>query len=448
MSDQLYTGSWWRSEITTEPNTTEEHKEVASSASPTEPSLVKSFDEMGLADDVLRGVYAYGFENPSRVQQQSIVPIIAGHDAIIQSQSGTGKTAAFAIALLQRLDYSLGNSNTNDTNLSASNKQQASVQVIVLTATRELATQLFRVIEALATYTPAKVQLIAGGTSVREDILGLRENAPHVVVGVGGRVYDLIQRHALDCTRVSMLVLDEADELLSSQKKSLAGDLVLALPTTAQIVLFASTLRREHVETACKAVKSPLIIRVKKRDLSLEGIRHAFLPCSLRLDEATGDERKLEALKSVWEYICHAHTIAFCTTKKVTEWVRQELLAADFTSSFFHGDLEQSQRTATLQEFRTGACSFLFSTDALARGLDVPSCGLIINYDLPLQAENSYDQYYLRAGRSGRFGRKGLVLNLVLRSDEMSFLEQVQRRYGFQLDEISLNNLRVLANLL
>lgn len=442
---EQYNGDWWRQAVERVPvQEAAPEKEVYNE----EVVCVNSFDDMGLSDNVLRGIYAYGFETPSQVQQIAIVPILNGRDVVIQSHSGTGKTAAFAIPALQKIDYSLDKPNKNK----ESNKSP--VQVIILTSTRELASQIFSVVQSLADYTAARVQLCAGGNSVRDDILGLRNNAPHIVVGVGGRVLDMMNREAvLDPSQVSLLVIDEGDDLLSASKAPLMGDIVMSLPTSCQIAVFGSTLRSEHVKTANKAAKDPLVWRVKKSELFLEGWRHFIIPCNAKCEPSSDDyaSERLEALIQLFTRISFAQAIVFCTKKKTAEWLDENMKKANFSSNVHHGDLDSSERMRVLKLLRSADIRFLIATDALARGIDLHTVSLVINFDFPPDASNKtcLDMYYHRAGRAGRFGRRACVLNLVASPNDMNYLENLRSRYSLQpFEEIPLDQTERLSQYL
>jgi translation initiation factor 4A len=370
---------------------------------------IESFDDLGLKDELLRGIYAYGFEKPSTIQQRAILPIIKGREVIAQAQSGTGKTATFAISLLQKIDAS-----------------QRNCQALVLAPTRELAVQIQRVVMALGDYMNAQCHACIGGTNVREDMQKLQAGV-HVVVGTPGRVFDMINRGALRVDNLKMFILDEADEMLSRGFKQQIYEVFQLVPPTVQVVLLSATLPEDVLEVSKSFMNKPTHILVKRDELTLEGIRQFYVA----VDK---DEWKLETLCDLYATLQVFQCVIFCGSKKRVDWLTEQLTQRDFTVSAMHGDMEQKERDVIMKEFRSGSSRILITTDLLARGIDVQQISLVVNYDLPISKEN----YIHRIGRSGRFGRKGVAINFVT-NDDAPKLKEIEQFYHTQIEEMPVN---------
>ncbi|ORZ33677.1 putative eukaryotic translation initiation factor eIF-4A subunit [Catenaria anguillulae PL171] len=335
-----------------------------------------TFDDMGLKEDLLRGIYAYNFEKPSAIQQRAIMPVIKKRDVIAQAQSGTGKTATFSISILQRIDTAA-----------------RECQALVLSPTRELATQIQSVLLALGDYMNVQVHACIGGTSIGEDIRKL-DHGQHVVSGTPGRVFDMIKRNHLRTRHIKMLVLDEADELLNQGFKEQIYDIYRLLPPGTQIVVVSATLPQEVLELTGKFMTDP--IRVLQFFIAVEK-----------------EEWKFDTLCDLYDTLTITQAVIFCNTRRKVDWLTGKMREANFTVSSMHGDMPQKEREAIMSEFRMGSSRVLITTDVWARGIDVQQVSLVINYDLPLNRE----VYLHRIGRSGRFGRKGVAINFATNDD-------------------------------
>ncbi|KAK2406447.1 eukaryotic initiation factor 4A-10 [Trifolium repens] len=368
-----------------------------------------SFDAMGLQENLLRGIYAYGFERPSAIQQRGIVPFCKGLDVIQQAQSGTGKTATFCSGILQQLDYGL-----------------VQCQALVLAPTRELAQQIEKVMRALGDYLGVKVHACVGGTSVREDQRILQAGV-HTVVGTPGRVFDMLRRQSLRSDCIKMFVLDEADEMLSRGFKDQIYDIFQLLPGKIQVGVFSATMPPEALEITRKFMNKPVRILVKRDELTLEGIKQFYV----NVDK---EEWKLETLCDLYETLAITQSVIFVNTRRKVDWLTDKMRSADHTVSATHGDMDQNTRDIIMREFRSGSSRVLITTDLLARGIDVQQVSLVINYDLPTQPEN----YLHRIGRSGRFGRKGVAINFVT-LDDARMLADIQKFYNVSVEELPSN---------
>ncbi|KAL7411464.1 ATP-dependent RNA helicase eIF4A [Mrakia frigida] len=410
-----------------------------------------SFDNMELKPELLRGVYAYGFERPSAIQQRAIIPVVKGHDVIAQAQSGTGKTATFSISILQKIDVSI-----------------KSPQALILAPTRELAQQIQKVVIALGDYMSIDCHACIGGVNVREDMAKLAEG-PHVIVGTPGRVFDsssfflpslhpfplcsressnvsatdrkgmqlltscllcppsVINRRALKTDHVKMFCLDEADEMLGRGFRENIYDTFQLLPQETQVILLSATMPQEVLEVTKKFMRDPIRILVKKDELTLEGIRQFYIAVEK-------EDWKLDTLSDLYETVTITQAVIFCNTKRKVDWLTEKLTAREFTVSAMHGEMQQSEREVIMKEFRSGSSRVLIATDLLARGIDVQQVSLVINYDLPTSKEN----YIHRIGRGGRFGRKGVAINFVT-TEDVPMLRELEKFYNTQVDEMPLN---------
>jgi len=372
-------------------------------------SVCPTFDAMGLNENLVRGIYAYGFEKPSAIQQRAIVQIIKGRDVIAQAQSGTGKTATFSIGVLQSLDIS-----------------SRETQALVLSPTRELAQQIQKVILALGDYQNVTCHACVGGKSVSEDIRQL-DNGVHVVSGTPGRVFDMISRHSLRTRNIKMLVLDEADEMLNLGFKEQIYDVYRYLPPATQVVLVSATLTPDVLAITKKFMNSPVRILVKRDEITLEGIKQFFVAVEK-------EEWKFDTLCDLYDTLTITQAVIFCNTRRKVDWLTDRMRKNNFTVSSMHGEMPQNERDEIMKAFRSGESRVLITTDIFARGIDIQQVSLVINYDLP----NNRELYIHRIGRSGRFGRKGVAINFV-KNEDIRILRDIEQFYATQIDEMPMN---------
>ncbi|CAD5228256.1 unnamed protein product [Bursaphelenchus okinawaensis] len=371
--------------------------------------VYEKFDQMNLKEELVRGIFSFGFEEPSAIQQRAIVPCCSGRDVIAQAQSGTGKTATFSISVLQRVD-----------------EKKDKVQALIMAPTRELAQQIQIVIRALGDYLKVKVHACIGGTNVRDDQRKL-ESGVQIVVGTPGRVADLIQRNALKTEDICMFVLDEADEMLSRGFAEQIRDVFKSMPSTVQSVLLSATMPAEVLDVTKSFMIDPIRILIKKEELTLEGIRQFYI----KIDE---EAWKFDTLCDLYDTVNITQAVIFCNTRRKVEDLSEQMKNKKFTVSSMHGDMDQSDRDIIMREFRSGSSRVLISTDLLARGIDVQQVSVVINYDLPANREN----YIHRIGRSGRFGRKGVAINFATTQD-CRLIKEIEEYYNTQIDEMPSN---------
>jgi len=387
-------------------NEDDEHMDLETSV---DVKAYTTFASMGLREDLLRGVFAYGFEKPSAIQQRAIVPIITGRDVIAQAQSGTGKTATFSLSILQSVDTTL-----------------RETQALVLSPTRELAQQIQKVGLALGDFMNVQIHSCIGGTNVGEDIKKL-ENGVHIVAGTPGRVFDMISRKSLRTRNIKMFVLDEADEMLGRGFREQIYDIYRYLPPATQVVLVSATLTPDVLEMTKKFMTDPIRILVKRDELTLEGIKQFFVAVEK-------EEWKFDTLCDLYDTLTITQAVIFCNTRRKVDWLTEKMRKANFTVGSMHGEMPQSERDEIMNSFRKGENRVLITTDVWARGIDVQQVSLVINYDLP----NTRENYLHRIGRSGRFGRKGVAINFV-KSDEIRILRDIEQFYSTQIDEMPMN---------
>lgn len=285
---------------------------------------------MGLSEDLLRGVFAYGFERPSAIQQRAILPILKGRDVIAQAQSGTGKTATFSIGMLGSIDTSLRDA-----------------QALILSPTRELATQIQSVVLALGDYMNVQCHACIGGTSIGEDIRRL-EHGQHVVSGTPGRVFDMIKRRSLRTKNIKMLILDESDELLTMGFKDQIYDIYRYLPPATQVVLVSATLPHDVLEMTTKFMTDPVRILVKRDELTLEGIKQFFVAVEK-------EDWKFDTLCDLYDTLTITQAVIFCNTRRKVDWLTEKMKENNFQVSSMHGEMQQKERDSIMSEFRQGS---------------------------------------------------------------------------------------------
>ena len=367
----------------------------------------ESFDEMNLKDDLIRGVYSYGFENPSKIQQLAIVPMSKHTDILAQSQSGTGKTGAFVIGSLSVVDISI-----------------KAPQVLVLCPTRELSQQTERVAKALGPYMNLKVLSATGGNQLRNDISTLKAGA-QFIVGTPGRIFDLIRRGDLSVEHIKYVILDEADQMLedlfAEQIKAILDN---KFPSTTRLALFSATMPQNVIEIAEHYLSNPARMLLPPDEVTLDGIKQYFV-------ELEREDWKLPVLLDLYQQIAVNQALIYVNKRQKAEWLAKQLSAQGFTLEYIHGEMEVGERKKRMDDFRSGTVRVLISTDLLARGIDVQQVSLVVNYELPIQREN----YVHRIGRSGRYGKKGVAVNLVY-GDERNTLKEIERHYSTTISEL------------
>jgi len=381
-------------------------------------SEIKNWDELELDTKLLRGIFAYGFEKPSPIQQKAIKPIIEGRDVIAQAQSGTGKTATFTIGALQRI-----------------NLTEHKTQVLILSPTRELATQTSNVISNIGCFLEGlKIQTIFGGTSIEEGSSFSSKNVPHIICGCPGKVFDMMRKDRISSINIKLIILDEADEMLSTGFKEQVYNIFQYLDPNVQVCLLSATLPSETSNIIQKIMRNPIKISVKLEQLTLEGIRQFFIA----IDD---DRQKYLTLKDLFSFISLSQCIIYCNSIKRVEDLYEAMREDEFPVCRIHSSMEKSDRDKSFNGFRNGSSRVLISSNVTARGIDIQQVSIVINFDIPKCVHN----YLHRIGRSGRWGRKGVGINFITRRD-IGQLKRIEEHYATQINEMP-QDINFLKNL-
>ena len=364
-------------------------------------------DIENIKPELLRGIYAYGFENPSPIQQKAILPAMEKKDLIAQAQSGTGKTGSFTISALQRV-----------------NTEENKTQVLIMSPTRELSSQIYSVLNSLGNNIPElKTHLLVGGSSIDGDISALK-TFPHIIVGCPGRIHDMIRRNKLKARDLDFMIIDEADEMLSSGFKEQVYNIFQFLKSDVQIALYSATLPPDVQELAGKFMREPEKILVKSEALTLEGIKQYYVAVE-------NDAVKYETLKDLFSCISVSQSIIYCNSIRRVEDLANAMTQDGFPVSFIHGKMSHDERNDAFKNFRSGKTRVLISSNLTARGIDVQQVSTVINFDIPRDVHS----YLHRIGRSGRWGRKGMGINFVSRFD-IKMLKEIETYYSTQIEEL------------
>ena len=370
------------------------------------PSVL--FADLGLPETLLSALREVGYESPSPIQAATIPPLLAGRDVLGQAQTGTGKTAAFALPALARLE-------------AAASKPQ----VLVLAPTRELAIQVAEAFQKYAHHIPGfQVLPIYGGQSYQPQLSALKRGV-HVVVGTPGRVIDHLDRGSLDLSQLRMLVLDEADEMLRMGFIDDVEAVLKKTPETRQVALFSATMPSQIKRIAQTYLKDPVEIAIKSQTSTAENIRQRFWMVS--------GVNKLDALTRIMEAEPFDAMIVFARTKLGTDELAEKLAARGFSAAAINGDVEQKTRERTIQRLKDGQIDVLVATDVAARGLDVDRISHVLNYDIPYDTES----YVHRIGRTGRAGRKGEAI-LFVAPRERGMLGAIERATRQKIEQMNL----------
>jgi translation initiation factor 4A len=381
------------------------------------PSEIKKWDELEIHPDILRGIYAYGFERPSPIQCKAITPILQKRDIIAQAQSGTGKTAAFTIGALGRIDLLI-----------------QATQILVLAPTRELTKQIAGVFTNLSNMMKnVHVKTLVGGTSSEEDVRSLRKNTYHVIVGCSGRVYDMLRRNVLITTNIKLVIIDEADEMMANGFKDQLYDIFQYLNNDVQVALFSATMSSDMDHIVNIITKDPVRIIVKKEGLTLEGIHQYYVALE-------DDKHKYEALKDLYASMSVSQCIIYCNSVKRVSDLHAAMTTDGFPVCCIHSNMEKSARDESLADFRNGKYRILVSSNVTARGIDIQQVSIVINFDLA----KCVNTYLHRIGRSGRWGRKGIGINFITRRD-ISKMREIEQHYSTQIEELPINFIDTLA---
>ncbi|OHT17666.1 ATP-dependent RNA helicase eIF4A [Tritrichomonas foetus] len=368
---------------------------------------VDDFDSMDLKPELLHGIFSYGFKHPSEIQSLAVRPIMLGRNVIAQAQSGTGKTGAFSIGILQNIDTS-----------------SQTTQALVLAPTRELADQIYTFFVEIGARIPnLQIVIFKGGVSVQHD-QQQAQKLPHIIIATPGRSLSLIQDGYLRCEHLKMVCLDEADAMLGEGFVTQVQEIFSFLNPEIQILLFSATIPVEIFNLMEQFMKDPVKILVKAEQLTLEGIRQFYV-------NVNNDEYKFPTLLDIYGQLSIQKAVIFANKKDTVDFLQNELSKANFEVSAIHGGLEQSERERIMQQFRVGNARVLVATDLIGRGIDVQQITLVINFEVP----PSRELYLHRIGRSGRYGRKGVAIN-ICNMNEMSSIQNIEEFYRTKIEEL------------
>ena len=378
------------------------------------------WDDFDIKTDLLRGIYAVGFEKPSPIQRLAIRPMISGKDIIGQAQSGTGKTGAFSIGTLQLIDT-----------------KTAKIQAILMAPTHELAKQSASVIANIGSMMKGLViQTLVGGTPIQEDAEKLKKTPPHVIVGTPGRIYDMIKRNALNMAHIRVLVLDEADDMLSSGFKEQIYNIFQYLPENIQIALFSATMPEDILELTKKFMRNPTKITMKSEELNLECIQQFYVALS-------SDHEKYDALKKLFEYFTVSQCIIYVNSVKRVVDLHNAMNEEGFSVCCIHSSMSKQERDAAFMNFKNGGSRVLISSNITARGIDIQQVSIVINFDVP----KCVHTYLHRIGRSGRWGRKGTAINFITRHD-IQYMKNIEAHYKSTIVELPMNGTMPFPNII
>ena len=373
---------------------------------------MSSWEDFDLNINLLRGIYSYGFEKPSPIQEKGITPIINNKDMIAQAQSGTGKTGCFCIGSLNKIDLNLNKT-----------------QILVLAPTRELAKQIKDVYDKISIYMKnIKIDLLIGGSYIdNNDIINFKNDPPHIIIGCPGRIYDIINRNYLEIDSLKLTILDEADELLSDYFIEQIYNIFKYFNNNIQICLFTATLNNNLFKLTKEFLNDPINITVQKELLTLDGIKQYYVFNNYEND-------KYEILKKIYYKILVSQSIIYCNSINKVNELYNIMTNDGFSVCELHGNLDKNMREKNYNDFIRGNKRVLISSDITARGIDIQQVSTVINYEVP----KSKHTYLHRIGRSGRWGRKGLSINLITKKD-IGILKNIEDFYSTEIKELAMD---------
>ena len=368
---------------------------------------ITNWNDINMKEDLLRGIYSYGFESPSPIQKRAIIPIVQGRDVIAQAQSGTGKTGAFTISAIQCIDETVNE-----------------IQVLILAPTRELAIQIHKVVTSLGAFiNKFKSKLMIGGVPTSEDMVD-NNQVPQILVGTPGRVYDMIRRKKITVKSLRLIILDEADEMLSAGFKEQVYNIFQFLGNDVRVALFSATLPPDIQVLTEKFMRDPVKILVKTESITLEGILQYYVAIE-------DDTQKFRVLKDLFHRLTLSQCIIYCNSIKRVMSLGEALSIDGFPVSCIHSGMEKEERMKAYTDFTSGVSRVLISSNVTARGIDVQQVSTVVNFDIPKDIHT----YIHRIGRSGRWGRKGMGINFVT-SRDIRKMREIEQYYNTQIVEL------------
>ena len=371
--------------------------------------IIQKFEDLPLTFEVMKGIKELGFTDLFPIQAQAIIPLLKGKDVIGQAQTGTGKTAAFGIPMVERID-----------------QQKKKVQGLILAPTRELAIQVAQRISRFSKYKKIKVLPIYGGESINKQIHELHRGV-HIVVGTPGRIIDHLKRRTLNLTSTKVVVLDEADRMLDMGFIEDINYILAQVPKNRQMSLFSATIDNSVMKICHKYMLNPEKILVSKDEIALEQLSQYYMVVNSR--------NKIDYLLNMLKENNLEKAIIFCNTRRSTDWLARKLRYHRYSAEPLHAGFTQAQRQRVTSAFRKGKFNFLVATDVAARGLDIQGITHIVNYDVPIEAQ----VYFHRIGRTARNGGEGTAITLV-GYGEIPDLNKIKNLTNTNIEEIEAIN--------
>lgn len=360
-----------------------------------------SYEEFCIKTDILKGAYEMGWEEPSPVQEDTIHLSMAGKDLVARAKNGTGKTGAYCIPVLSRIDPAISRP-----------------QALILVPVRELALQTANTCQKLAKHTNIKVGVIMGGSQMRDDVRSVMHGC-QVLVATPGRALDILSNPNVSSDDIKILVLDEADKLLSTGFIQIIEQLMELLPSAKQTQLFSATFPAPVKNFVDKYLKLPVMINTMN-ELTLKGVTQYYAFVS--------ESKKVHCLNTLFQRLVINQAIIFCNSTQRVELLAKKITDLGFSCFYIHSKMKQQNRNRVFHDFRAGACRNLVGTDLVTRGIDVPGVNVVINFDFPDRAES----YLHRIGRSGRYGHHGLAINLITENDRRN-MAAIESELGTQI---------------
>ncbi len=369
------------------------------------------FNDLHLNENLLKGVYLYGFTKPSKIQINGIQSISAGKDCILQSQSGTGKTATYLLGILNRI-----------------NPAEIKNQGIIITPTHELADQVYQVASELSKFININIVKCIGGTDLNDNREKLKK--AHLIIGTIGRISHMIKEKRINLFTIKLIILDEADEILSDGLSDKLKFIFEKCSDGIQCCMISATYPPNIFAIAKKLMVDPVKILLRNSDVAVDLISQFYVNVEV-------EDLKFETLLDLYSFVSTSQAIIFCNSIEKTDWLKENLEKNNFEITCIHGRMNQKERDDIIKEFRDSKTRILLTTDLLARGIDIPFVNLVINYDLPITKET----YIHRIGRCGRFDKKGVAITMVKMEDSVDFklFNKLKHFYKIKIDELPDN---------
>jgi superfamily II DNA/RNA helicase len=369
------------------------------------------FESLNLNEDLLKGVYLYGFTKPSKIQMTGINSISTGKDCILQSQSGTGKTATYLLGVLNRIDTS-----------------ELKCQGIILTPTHELSDQVYNVACELSKFTDIKIVKCVGGVNINDTKESLK--TAQLIIGTIGRINHMILEKRINIYTIKFMILDEADVMLEDGLNDKLKMIFDKLPDNIQSIMISATMSHNVMNESKRLLHNPIKVLLKNSEVAVDLISQFYV-------NVETEDLKFDTLLDLYALISTSQAIIFANTIKTVNWLKENLEKNNFEITFIHGKLTPKERDDIVKEFREGKTRILLTTDLLARGIDIPQVNLVINYDLPPNKET----YIHRIGRCGRFDKKGVSITMVKMDDasDNKLFTKMKTHYKIKIDELPDN---------